>query len=67
MSQRAFALTAGVIFLIIAFGHWMRVALRISLVVEGAVFPQWPSAVIGIVFGYLAWTGLRSALRRGNP
>jgi len=59
MSQKTFALTAGVIFLLIALGHIFRVVFGAELLVEGRTIPMWASWVAVIVAGYLAYEGLR--------
>lgn len=62
MSQHAFNVTAGVIFLIIAVLHAIRLFLRWEAVIGGWTVPVWISGVAIVVSGYLAYTGLR--LRR---
>lgn len=57
MSHRTFSLIAGVVFLLIALGHLVRVALGAIFVVEGIAIPMWPSILVVILFGYLAFQG----------
>jgi hypothetical protein len=59
MSQKTFSLTAGVLFLLIALGHLLRVALGATFVVEGLAVPMWASVLAVIVMGYLAYEGFR--------
>ena len=59
MPQKTFSLTAGVVFLLIALGHLLRVALGATFVVEGVAVPMWASVLAMIVMGYLAYEGLR--------
>ena len=59
MRQETFSLTAGVVFLLIALGHVLRVALRATFVVEGVAVPMWASVLAVIFMGYLAYEGLR--------
>jgi hypothetical protein len=59
MSQRTFSLIVGVVFLLIAVGHLVRVVLGATLVVEGVAVPMWPSILAVIVMGYLALEGFR--------
>ena len=59
VSQRTFSLIVGVVFLLIALGHLLRVALGASFVVEGVAIPMWPSVLAVIVMGYLAFEGFR--------
>ena len=60
MSQRMFALVAGVVFLVIALGHLTRVILGASFVVEGWAVPQWASGAAVVFMGYLSFEGFRS-------
>ncbi len=57
MSHRAFSLTAGVVFSLIAIGHLVRVALGATVVVEGIAIPIWPSILAVLVMGYLGFEG----------
>jgi hypothetical protein len=59
MSQRTFSLIVGVIFLLIAVGHLVRVILGATFVVQGLAVPMWPSVLAVIVMGYLAFEGFR--------
>ncbi len=59
MSQKTFALTAGVVFLLIALGHLLRVVLGATLVVEGFAVPMWVSVLAVVVTGFLAFEGFR--------
>jgi hypothetical protein len=59
MRQETFFLTAGVVFLLIALGHVLRVALRATVIVEGVAVPMWVSPPAVIVMGYLAYEGFR--------
>ena len=59
MSQRTFSLIVGVVFLLIAVGHLVRVVLGATFVVEGMAIPMWPSVLVVIVMGYLALEGFR--------
>ena len=62
MSQRAFSLSAGVIFLLIALGHLLRVILQASFVVEGFAVPMWPSILAVVAMGYFSYEGFRLGL-----
>jgi hypothetical protein len=57
VSHRTFSLIAGAVFLLIALGHLVRVALGVTFVVEGIAIPMWPSILVVILFGYLAYQG----------
>ena len=68
MNRRTFALTAGVVFLLIAVGHLVRIALGAMFVVEVVEVPMWPSVLVVIVMGYLAFEGFRlSSKPRPGP
>ena len=64
MSQKVYALVSGVVFLVIALGHLVRVILGASFIVEGYAVPQWASGAAVVLMGYLAFEGLR--LWRGS-
>lgn len=59
MSQKTYLKTAGVVFLIIAALHLLRLVLGWSAVFQGWSVPQWLSAVALVVAGYLAYEGFR--------
>ena len=59
MSQKTYLKTAGVVFLIIAVLHLLRLVLGWSAVFEGWNVPQWLSAGALVVAGYLAYEGFR--------
>lgn len=59
VSHRTFSLVAGVVFLLIAVGHLVRVLLGATLVVEGMAVPMWPSVLAVIFMGYLSFEGFR--------
>ncbi len=59
MSQRTFLLTAGVVFLLIALGHILRVAFGLVWTVGGRTVPMWASMVAVLLAGYLAYEGFR--------
>lgn len=61
MKQHAFFLVAGVLFLLIALAHAVRVAFGVELVVQGISVPTWASAVATVALGYLAYEGFRLA------
>jgi hypothetical protein len=61
MSQHAFLLTAGVMFLLIALGHLLRILFSITFVVDGTPIPMWPSGLAVVVMGYLSYQSLRLA------
>jgi len=62
MSQKAFSLVAGLIFLLIAVAHVLRLLLRWSVILNGWTVPMWVSAIALVVAGFLAFEGLRRRL-----
>lgn len=63
MRQRTFQVTAGVVFLLIAVGHLLRVFLGGTLVVMGVAIPMWPSILAVVVMGYLSFESFRLVRR----
>lgn len=61
MSPKAFSLTAGVVFFLIALGHILRLALRASFIVQGISIPMWASGIAVVLTAYLAYQGFRLA------
>ena len=61
MGPKVFSLTAGVLFLLIAVGHLLRIVFGLSLVVQGASVPVWASAIALVITGFMAFQGLRLA------
>ena len=64
MSQKTFSLVAGLIFLLIAVVHVLRLAFKWEVVLNGWSVPMWVSAVAIVIAAYLAFAGLRLG-RRG--
>ena len=60
MSHRIFSLTAGVIFLLIALGHVLRIVLGWSVIVQDFAVPMWASGLAVVIMGYLAYEGFRA-------
>jgi hypothetical protein len=65
MNQRVFSVTAGIIFLLIAVGHLLRILLGLPFVVQKVSIPMWVSGLAAIITGYLAYAGLRLAKKPG--
>ena len=63
MSQKTFSLAAGLIFLLIAVMHVLRLVLRWDVVLNGWIVPLWVSAVAIVIAAYLAFAGLRLSRR----
>jgi hypothetical protein len=63
MSRRSYALVTGVIFLVIAILHLLRVIFGWAAIIGGWIMPIWVSWVALVVAGYLAYEGFR--MRKG--
>ena len=61
MSHRAYAVTTGLIFLLMATGHILRVAFGWQATVAGQSIPAWVSWIAFVIFVYLASEGFRQA------
>ena len=61
MNQHTFPLTAGVVFLLIALGHLLRIVFSVTFVVQVISVPMWASVVAMIIMGYLAYEGFQLA------
>lgn len=59
MSRKSYALTVGLIFLIIAVLHLLRIISGWGAVIGGWVVPEWVSWMALIIAGFLAFHGLR--------
>ncbi len=63
MSQKTFSLVAGVIFLVIALMHVLRLVLKWEVVVNGRTMPMWVSWVGVLIAGCLAYEDFRLSQR----
>ncbi len=63
MSQKTFSLVAGLIFLLIAVMHVLRLALKWEAVLNGWSVPMWVSALAIVIAAYLAFEGLKLGRR----
>ncbi len=63
MSQKTFSLVAGLIFLLIAVMHVLRLASKWDVVLNGWSVPMWVSAVAIVIAAYLAFEGLKLGRR----
>jgi hypothetical protein len=61
MSQTAFSWSVGVVFLLIAFAHLLRVAFNVDWIVEGIAIPLWASGIAVVIAGFLAYEGFHFA------
>lgn len=59
MGRKSYALTVGLIFLIIAVLHLLRIILGWEAVIGGWAVPEWVSWTALVVAGFLAYHGLR--------
>jgi uncharacterized membrane protein len=59
MNQRSFSLLAGIIFIIIALLHLLRILYGWEAVIGGWAVPKWISWAALAVAGYLGFEGLR--------
>jgi hypothetical protein len=66
MSERAFLLTVGIIFLLIAFAHLVRLVFGAPVVVQDVAIPLWASGVAVVVTGFLSYEGFHFA-RKAPP
>lgn len=63
MSDHAYALIAGIIFLLVAIAHLLRMALGTPVVVQGVSIPMWASAIALVVTAFLSYEGFHFARR----
>ena len=63
MSQRTFSLVVGLIFLVIAVIHVLRLAFKWEAVLNGWAVPMWVSALTLLIAAYLAFEGLKLSRR----
>ena len=63
MNQKTFSLVTGLIFLLIAVIHVLRLAFKWEAVLNGWVVPMWVSAVALLIAAYLAFEGLKLSRR----
>jgi hypothetical protein len=66
MSEHAFSLTVGIIFLLIALAHVVRLVFGAPFVIEGIAIPLWASGVAVVVTGFLSYEGFHFA-RKSVP
>jgi hypothetical protein len=58
MSQKTFSLVVGLIFLLVAVMHALRLAFKWEVVLNGWSVPMWVSALALLFAAYLAFEGL---------
>jgi hypothetical protein len=64
MRQKTFSLVVGLIFLLIAVMHVLRLALKWQAVLNGWSVPMWVSAIAIVITAYLAFEGLNLGMRK---
>jgi len=63
MNQKLFSLVAGLIFLVVAVMHALRLVLLWPVTVVGWSVPIWISWIAFLISGFLAYEGLRLSRR----
>ena len=63
MTQRTFSVVAGLIFLLVAIAHLLRLLFKWEVILNGWAAPMWLSAVAFVVAAYLAFEGLKRSAR----
>ena len=58
MGPKSFSVAAGIIFLIIALLHALRIFYGWEAVIGGFVVPKWVSWIALVIFAYLSYAGL---------
>ena len=59
MRQKTFSLVVGLIFLLIAVMHVLRLALKWDVVLNDRSVPMWVSWLALVIAGFLAFEGLK--------
>ena len=63
MRQKTFSLVVGLVFLLIAVMHGLRLAFKWEVVLNGWSVPMWVSAVAIVITAYLAFESLKLSRR----
>jgi hypothetical protein len=59
MRQKTFSLVVGLIFLLVAVMHVLRLAFKWEVVLNGWLVPMWVSAIAIVIAAYLAFESLK--------
>ncbi len=59
MNQKTFSSVVGIIFLVIAALHLVRILMGWEAIIAGWQVPLWVSGVAVVVAGYLGYQGIR--------
>ena len=63
MNQKTFSLVSGLIFLLIAVIHVLRLAFKWEVILNGWAVPMWVSAIAIVTTAYLAFESLKLSRR----
>jgi len=63
MRQKTFSLVVGLIFLLIAVMHALRLALKWEVLLNGWSVPMWVSVIAIVITAYLAFESLKLSRR----
>jgi hypothetical protein len=63
MRLKTFSLVAGLVFLLIAVMHVLRLALKWEVVLDGWSVPMWVSVIAIVITAYLAFESLKLSKR----
>ncbi len=66
MNERSYCVISGIIFIIIAFVHLLRIIYSWDAVIAGWLVPKWISWAALLIAGYLGYEGLRLAAKSGR-
>jgi hypothetical protein len=66
MSEHSFSLTAGIVFLLIALAHLVRIVFGAPVVVYDISVPVWASLIAVVITGFLSYEGFHFA-RKAPP
>jgi hypothetical protein len=66
MNERSYIVIAGVVFLLIALGHLLRLVFGVSFVVFDTPVPMWASLIAVIILGFLSYEGFHLARKSGR-
>jgi CHASE2 domain-containing sensor protein len=63
MNQKVFSLVAGLIFLVVALAHALRLVFGWHVMLQGWSVPVWVSWIAFLISGFLGYEGLRLSRR----
>lgn len=59
MGQKAYLITTGIFFLVVAVLHLLRLVFGWEILIEGWAIPRWLNFVALIITGHLAYAGFK--------